>query len=63
MRTSPAKLLILIALIFVIVIELRTVLAFFDIETSILEAAVVSIVATLIVIAWAFTPSSTNADQ
>ncbi|MFP8953751.1 CbaC protein [Natrialbaceae archaeon A-arb3/5] len=63
MRTSPAKLLILLAFILVIVVELRTVLAFFDIEVTVLESLALGVVAIVALLAWAFVPSSNGSDQ
>ncbi|MCU4925751.1 CbaC protein [Halobacteria archaeon AArc-dxtr1] len=58
MRISPAKLLILLAFILVIVVELRTVLAFFGVEVTVLESLVLGVVAILALLAWMFAPSS-----
>lgn len=53
MRISRAKLLVLIALIVVVAIELRTALAFFDVELSI-QAVVTGIVVVVVaLVLWA----------
>ena len=58
MRISRAKLIVLIALVVVIAVELRTVLAFFDVEVSILTIAVGSAVVIRALVSWAvFTTS------
>ncbi|WP_255194397.1 CbaC protein [Natronobeatus ordinarius] len=58
MRISRAKLIVLIALVVVIAVELRTVLAFFDVELSILAVAVGSVVVIVALVSWAvFTTS------
>ncbi|ARS91037.1 CbaC protein [Natrarchaeobaculum aegyptiacum] len=62
MRTSPARLLIVLAFLFVIVLELRTVLAFFDVYVTVLESVVAGAVATLAILVWAFWPT-TNEDD
>lgn len=53
MRISRAKLIVLIALVVVIAVELRTVLAFFDVEVSILAIAVGSVVVIVALVSWA----------
>ena len=58
MRISRAKLIVLIALVVVIAVELRTVLAFFDVEVSILAVVVGSVVVIVALVSWAvFTTS------
>ncbi|MFA9416726.1 CbaC protein [Natrinema sp. HArc-T2] len=56
MHTSPAKLLILIALSLVILVEGRTVLAFFGIEIPPLETALIGVVIIGTLLVWAFRP-------
>ncbi|MWV39041.1 MULTISPECIES: CbaC protein [Natrialba] len=63
MRTSPAKLLILIAILLVIVVELRTVLAFFDVELTVLQGIAVGIVGIALLLVWAFSPLFSESDQ
>lgn len=63
MRISPAKFLILFALILVIVVELRTVLAFVDIELTVLESVAIGIVAIFALIVWTFAPLTTDSDE
>jgi len=56
MHTSPAKLLILIALSLVILVEGRTVLAFFGIEIAPLETALIGVVIIAALVIWAVRP-------
>lgn len=56
MRISPAKLLILIALVLVALVEGRTVLGFFGTEISPLEVALVGIVVITVLVGWALWP-------
>lgn len=63
MRTSPARLLIVLAFVLVIVVELRTVLAFFEVRVTVLESVVIGVVAILAILVWAFWPSSESADD
>ncbi|OLZ40475.1 CbaC protein [Natrinema saccharevitans] len=56
MHTSPAKLLILIALSLVILVEGRTVLAFFGVNIPPLETALVGLVIIVVLIVWAIRP-------
>ncbi len=56
MHTSPAKLLILIALSLVILVEGRTVLAFFGIDIPPLETALIGVVIIGALLVWAFLP-------
>ncbi|TMT86856.1 CbaC protein [Haloterrigena sp. H1] len=56
MHTSPAKLLILIALSLVILVEGRTVLAFFGIEIAPLETALIGVVIIATLVIWAVRP-------
>ena len=53
MRISRAKLIVLIALIVVIVVELRTVLAFFDVEVSIPLVIGLGVAAIVTLVVWA----------
>lgn len=62
MRTSSARLLILIALCLVILVELRTVLAFFEIYLSITETLVIGAVAVALLLVWAFRPAGENVE-
>lgn len=66
MRISFPKLLIVVALILVFLVEGRTVLAFFGIGVSPLEAAIVGLVAIAVVLLWAVWPTgerSADAEQ
>ena len=56
MHTSPAKLLILIALSLVILVEGRTVLAFFGINIPPLETALIGLVVIATLVIWAVRP-------
>ena len=56
MRISPAKLLIVVAFGIVILVELRTVLAFFGIEVAIPTALAIGISVILLVVLWATFP-------
>ncbi|RZV10774.1 CbaC protein [Natrinema hispanicum] len=56
MHTSPAKLLILIALSLVILVEGRTVLAFFGINIPPLETALIGLVIIATLVIWAIRP-------
>lgn len=58
MRISFATLLILIALILVALVEGRTILAFFGIGISPLEAAIIGLVAIGILLLWAVWPTA-----
>ena len=57
MRTSPARLLILIALLLVILVEARTVLAFFDVDVSLGTVAIVGVLAIAALLVWATRPA------
>ena len=56
MRTTWPRLLLLVALVVVISVELRTVLAFFGIEVSVLTVAVVGVLAIVVLVLWAVVP-------
>ena len=56
MHTSPAKLLILIALSLVIIVEGRTVLAFFGIGIDPLETALIGLAVVAALLVWAIRP-------
>ncbi|WIV66875.1 CbaC protein [Natrialbaceae archaeon AArc-T1-2] len=60
MRTSRAKLLILIALVIVVVVELRTVLAFFGIRVSYAAIAGLGVAAIVVLLLWALFPTSAS---
>ena len=63
MRTSPARLLILIALALVVVIELRTVLAFFHIEVTVGETVVIGLLTIGALLVWALRPAADDPEQ
>ncbi|AGB15928.1 hypothetical protein Halru_1315 [Halovivax ruber XH-70] len=56
MRTTPAKLLIVSALLLVFLVEGRTVLGFFGVEISPLETVLVGLIVFAVLFAWAFAP-------
>ena len=56
MRLSPAKLLIVVALTVVILIELRTVLAFFSVDVAPMPSIVLGIIVVTIIVLWATLP-------
>ncbi len=62
MRLSPAKLLIVVAFGIVILVELRTVLAFFGIEVSVQTALIIGLVVISALVLWAITPLLTSDD-
>lgn len=63
MRTSPAHILLVIAFCLVIVVELRTVLAFFDLELSVVGAAVLALVVIVAVLVWAVYPPGEDPER
>ncbi|OAQ54304.1 hypothetical protein HTG_01830 [Natrinema mahii] len=63
MRLSFATLLVLIALILVVVVEGRTVLAFFGIGVSPLEAAIAGVVAIGALLLWAVRPPGDRSSE
>ncbi|RQH02506.1 CbaC protein [Natrarchaeobius oligotrophus] len=63
MRISPAKLLIVIALCLVVLVEARTILAFFDVEVSVLEIALVGVVAITALVVWAVRPADEETSE
>lgn len=60
MRTTFPRLLLLIAVVVVIFVELRTVLAFFGIDVSVLAVAVAGIVVIAALLLWAVFPTSSD---
>lgn len=60
MHTSPAKFLILVALLLVFLVEGRTVLGFFGVEVTPLQTVLVGIVALVALAGWAFVPRPGN---
>lgn len=62
MRLSPAKLLIVVALCIVILVELRTVLAFFGIEVAVVTSLVVGAFVVGVIVLWAMAPLFKRAD-
>lgn len=63
MRISPAKLLIVVAFGIVILVELRTILALFGIDVSVLTALVVGLVVIGAFVLWAIAPVLTSGEQ
>lgn len=57
MRTTRAKLLLMLAFLLVILVELRTVLAFFGVDIGPRGVFVLGIVAIGALLLWAFFPS------
>ncbi len=58
MRIAPAKVLILIALFLVVLVETRTVLAFFDVDVAWSTLATAGIVAIVAFLVWATRPAN-----
>lgn len=58
MRISKAGLLVVLALLAPLLVELRTVLSWVNVELSVLETAVVGAVLVAIVLVWAFLPEN-----
>ncbi|TYL36858.1 CbaC protein [Natronococcus pandeyae] len=58
MRISKAGLLVVLALLAPLLVELRTVLSWINVELSVLETAVVGAVLVAIVLVWAFLPEN-----
>ncbi|MFC3959844.1 CbaC protein [Halovivax cerinus] len=56
MRTTPAKLLIVSALLLVFLVEGRTVLGFFDVYVSPLETVIVGLLVFAVLLGWAVAP-------
>ena len=56
MRLSPAKLLIVVAIAVVVLIELRTVLAFFSVDIAPVPALVLGVVIIAAIVLWATFP-------
>lgn len=53
MRISKAGLLVLVAFVFPVVVELRTVLAWLGVEMSVTESLLLGVAAIVAVVAWA----------
>lgn len=56
MRISKGGLLVVLAFIAPVIVELRTVLAWFGVELSVLESVVLSVVVVVAILIWAFLP-------
>ena len=61
MRISKAGLLIVLALLAPLLVELRTVLSWVNVELSILETAILGAVLVVAILVWAFLPE--NGDE
>lgn len=57
MRTTRAKLLLLLAILLVVLVELRTVLAFFGINVRVRTVVILGVVSIGLLFVWAFFPS------
>lgn len=57
MRTTRAKLLIMLAILIVLLVELRTVLAFFGINLRLRTVILLGVVSIGMLFLWAFFPS------
>ncbi|WP_254863029.1 CbaC protein [Halovivax gelatinilyticus] len=62
MRISPPRLLILIALLLVVLIELRTALAFFDVEITVNQLVGLGVVTMGALLIWALWPADGASD-
>ena len=62
MRISPPRLLILIALLLVVLIELRTALAFFDVEITVNQLVGLGVVTMSALLIWALWPADGASD-
>ena len=60
MRISKAGLLVVLALLAPLLVELRTVLSWVNIELSVLETGVIAVVLVLAILIWAFLPENEN---
>lgn len=63
MRISPPRLLILIALLLVILIELRTALAFFDVEITVNQLLGLGVVTIGALLLWALWPTESASES
>lgn len=60
MRTTFPRLLLLIAVVVVVFVELRTVLAFFGIDASVLAVTVAGTAVIVALLLWAVFPTSSD---
>lgn len=58
MRISKAGLLVVLALLAPLLVELRTVLSWVNVELTVLETAVVGAVLVVAILVWAFLPEN-----
>ncbi|WP_394740515.1 CbaC protein [Natronococcus roseus] len=58
MRISKAGLLVVLALLAPLLVELRTVLSWVNVELTVLETAVVGAVLIVVILVWAFLPEN-----
>ena len=63
MRISPPRLLILIALLLVVLIELRTALAFFDVEITVNQLLGLGVVTIGALLLWALWPTESASES
>ncbi|SIR60773.1 CbaC protein [Natronorubrum thiooxidans] len=61
MRISKAGLLVVLAFLAPVLVELRTVLAWVNIELSVLETAIIGGIIIAVILVWAFLPE--NGDE
>lgn len=62
MRTSWPRLLILVAICLVLLVELRTALAFFDVELTVAETVVIGAIAIGALVLWAVLPTGEDVE-
>ncbi|MDQ2050768.1 CbaC protein [Natronolimnohabitans sp. A-GB9] len=63
MRVSKEALLIILAFIAPIIVELRTVLAWANIELTVLESVVLGLAIVALVLVWAFFPEDESSSE
>lgn len=62
MRISPPKLLLLVALLVVILVEARSVLAFFGLELSVEAIVVIGVITIGALVIWAVLPRNDDSE-
>ncbi|THE66753.1 CbaC protein [Salinadaptatus halalkaliphilus] len=60
MRISKGGLLVVLALLAPLLVELRTVLAWVNVELSVLESAAIGLILVVAIFVWAFWPDNGN---
>ncbi|WP_265110061.1 CbaC protein [Halosolutus halophilus] len=63
MRISKGALLVVLALLAPLLVELRTVLAWFDVELSVAQTALIGLVLVSVILVWAFLPEDENGES